>query len=278
MYKIVRKETLAPQIHVIEIEAPMVTRHAGSGQFVILRVDEHGERIPLTILDIDKKKGTVSLMFQEVGKSTIKLAKLEVGDSIMNFIGPLGNPFQIKKYGTVVLVAGGLGLPAIYDVLKPLKEAGNKVIMIYGARTKDLIFMEGKLKEAADELLVATDDGSYGRKGFVTDVLKEVIEREKVDLVFTVGPLIMMKFVCKLTKEHEVRTMVDLNPIMIDGTGMCGGCRVRIGGELKLVCVDGTSFDGHKVDWDQIMTKTKMYTDEEKEAVVEYERRCPGHA
>jgi len=278
MYKIVSKETVAPQIHILEIEAPLVTRHSTPGQFVILRIDEKGERIPLTIHTSNKKKGTVSIMFQEVGVSTMKLGALKVGDTLLNVIGPLGNAFPIKKYGTVVMVAGGLGLPAVYDLLKPMKEAGNKVVMIYGARSKDLIFLEEDLKKNTDELLIATDDGSYGHKGFVTDVLKEIMERESVDLIFAVGPLIMMKSVCKLTKEYNVKTLVDLNPIMIDGTGMCGGCRVRIGDELKLVCVDGTAFDGHAVDWEQIMTKSKMYSEEEKEAIVEYERRCPGHA
>lgn len=278
MYKIVSKQTLAPQIHLMEIEAPLVTRHAAPGQFVIVRGDEKGERIPITIFEVDKEKGTVKILFQEAGMSTMKIGRLKAGDSVLNFIGPLGNPFPIKKYGTVVLVAGGLGLASIYHALKPMKEAGNKVILIYGAKSKEYILLEDELKAAADEVLIATDDGSYGKKGFVTDVLKEVVGREKVDLVFTVGPLIMMKFICEVTKSKKIKTMVDLNPIMIDGTGMCGGCRVRVGDELKLACVDGTAFDGHQVDWDQIMTKSKMYTEEEKEAIVDYERRCPGHA
>ena len=278
MYKIVYKETLAPQIHLMAVEAPLVTRHAAPGQFVIVRSDEKAERIPITIFGVDKKKGTVSILFQEAGMSTMKLARKGAGDEIMNFIGPLGNPFPIKKYGTVVLVAGGLGLASIFHALKPMKDAGNKVILIYGAKSKEFIILEEELKKIADEVLITTDDGSYMRKGFVTDVLGEIVGKEKIDLVFTVGPLAMMRAVCGVTKPKKIKTMVDLNPIMIDGTGMCGGCRVRVGDELKLACVDGTAFDGHQVNWDQIMTKSKMYTEEEKEAIVEYERRCPSHA
>jgi len=278
MYKIVSKETLAPQVHMLEIGAPLVTRHAKPGQFVMLRVDETGERIPLTIFGVDREKGTVSVLFKEEGATTMKLGHLGAGEAISNFIGPLGNPFDIKKYGTVVLVAGGLGLASIYHALKPMKDAGNKVVLIYGAKSKEYIVLEEKLKAVADEVVVCTDDGSYGRKGFVTEALKEVLEREEVNLVFAVGPTIMMKFICEVTKPHKIKTMVDMNPLMVDGTGMCGACRVMVGGELKLACVDGTAFDGHEVDFDQVMTKSKMFTEEEKEAVVEYERRCPGHA
>jgi NAD(P)H-flavin reductase len=269
---------LSPSIKRFELDAPEVARKAKPGQFVVLRIHEQGERIPLTIGDLRPEEGVVVIVFQEVGKTTKQLGTLEAGDDIMDFIGPLGRPSEIEKYGTVVCVAGGVGTPEIYPIARALRKAGNRVISILGFRNKDLIMMEQEMKSVSDELIVTTDDGSYGTKGFVTDALNTVIERGgKPDKVFAVGPVIMMKMVSKTTEPHKIPTVVSLNPIMVDATGMCGVCRVTVGGEMKLACVDGPEFDGHQVDFDELMTRLRVYLPEEKRSLEEYEKRLAGH-
>jgi len=243
---------------------------------VVLRVNETGERIPLTIGDLRPEDGVVVIVFQEVGKSTRLLGTLEAGDSILDFIGPLGRPSHIEEFGTVVCVGGGVGTPEIYPMAKALKAAGNKVISIIGFRNKDLILMADEMKSASQELIVSTDDGSNGNKGFVTDMLQKVIDRgEKIGHVFAVGPVIMMKMVSKVTKPHGIPTTVSLNPIMVDATGMCGVCRCTVGGEMKLACVDGPEFDGHQVDFDELITRLKVYLPEEKQSLEMFEATRP---
>lgn len=275
MYKILYREDLTPNIHLFRIEAPAVAKKAQAGQFVILMVDEKGERFPLTIADWDRKEGSVSIVFMEVGTSTQKLAKLKAGDSLYAFIGPLGVPTEVEKFGTVVCVAGGFATAIVVPVAKALKQAGNKIISIMGFRNKELMFWEDKLKAVSDELIICTDDGSYGRKALVTEPLKEVLERkEKVDRVIAIGPTIMMKFASATTKPFGVKTIVSLNPIMVDGTGMCGCCRVEVGGKTEFTCVNGPDFDGHKVDWDVLMARQKSYTDEEKRSMALWQEMC----
>jgi NAD(P)H-flavin reductase len=265
MFKITYRETLATKIHLFKIEAPAVTRKALAGQFVVVRIDERGERIPLTLADWDGKEGGVTLVFMEVGATTFRLALLKVGDSIADFVGPLGVPSHIDKFGTVVCVAGGVGAAPIAPIAKALKEKGNKIISILGARNKDLLFWEDKLRSVSHQLTVTTDDGSYGRKGVVTEPLKELLESgEKVDRVIAIGPTIMMKFCALTTQPFGVKTIVSLNPIMVDGTGMCGCCRVSVGGVTRLACVDGPDFDGHEVDWDLLSARQRTYLDKEK--------------
>lgn len=243
----------------------------------MLRVNEEGERIPLTIAGADAERGTVTIVFQEVGKSTRLLGTLNEGDSLLDFIGPLGQPSHIERFGTVVCIGGGVGTPEVLPLARALKAAGNKVISITGFRTKELVLMEKEMAEASDELIVCTDDGSNGNKGFVTDMLKSVIERgEKVDRVFAVGPVIMMKMVSKLTEPHGITTLVSLNPIMLDATGMCGVCRVDVGGETKFACVDGPEFDGHKVDFDLLMARLRVYLPEEKQSLQLFEQGQDG--
>ena len=275
MYKILKKEVLAPTLNLYEIEAPMVARKAEPGQFVILRVDDSGERIPLTIADFDREKGIITCVFQEVGKTSMQLAKLEVGDSILDFVGPLGEPSHIKNFGRVVIVGGGVGVAPIHPIARGLKEAGNEVISIIGARTKELLFWEDKLRLASTELRVTTDDGSYVRQGFVTDVLKEVIEEKgDIALCIAIGPLPMMRAVCNLTKDYNLKTMVSLNSIMVDGTGMCGCCRVTVGGETKFACVDGPDFDGHEVDFAEMARRSVIYKPLEQIAVDRFKDSC----
>ena len=277
MFDITEKQTFIQNIHLIKIKAHGIANLASPGQFIIFRINNNGERIPLSIFDVDKTDGTVSVLFQEIGVSTKKLARLEVNDSIMNFVGPLGKPFPIKNYGTIIIVAGGLGLAGIFYSLKSLKDAGNKIIVIYGAKNKKNIIFEKEIEKIINELVITTDDGSYKKKGYVTNALKEVIEKEKIDLVFAVGPLIMMKAVSEITKFHKIKTLVDLNPIMIDGIGMCGCCRVIVGGETKLTCVDGTAFDGHLVDFEKIVNKSRIYSKYEDEAIIQFENQCSIH-
>ncbi len=266
---------LGPGIKRFELDARDIARKALPGQFVVLRIREEGERIPLTIADTRPDDGVIAIVFQEVGKSTKLLGTLEKGDSILDVIGPLGNPSEIEKFGTVVCVAGGVGTPEILPLARALTQAGNKVITILGFRNKDLILMEPEMKAVSSELIVTTDDGSNGTKGFVTDALKQVIERgTKVDRVIAVGPVIMMKMVSKLTEPHAIPTIVSLNPIMLDGTGMCGACRVNVGGETKLACVDGPEFDGHKVDFDLLMQRLKIYLPQEKESLELFKKTC----
>lgn len=267
MVKIIKKEVLTPQIKLMVIDAPRVARHAKAGQFVIVRINEEGERIPLTIADFDSEKGTVTIIFQEVGKSTIQLGELNEGDHITDFVGPLGKEIEEKNFGHVVCVGGGVGIAPIYPKAKALKKLGNRITSIIGARSSDLLFWEDRMQSVSDALYVTTDDGSYGEKGFVTSVLDRVIQKEKIDLVIAVGPLMMMKMVSLLTKKYELPTLVSLNPIMVDGTGMCGCCRVTVGKECKFTCVDGPVFDGHSVDYDELLARQRNYLDEEKRAV-----------
>jgi len=265
MAKILKKEVLAPNIKKFVVLAPEVAQKALPGQFVIVRVCEEGERIPLTIADFDKEKGTVTIVFQEVGKTTYHLGTLNEGEEILDFVGPLGKPSEIEKFGTVCCIGGGVGTPEIYPVARALKEIGNYIIVIIGARTKELVIMENEMRKVADEIYITTDDGSYGMKGLVTDALKKLlVENKKIDRVIAVGPVIMMKAVSELTKEYNIKTIVSLNPMMLDGTGMCGICRVEIGGETKFACVDGPEFDGHLVNYDLLMARLRTYLEEEK--------------
>jgi ferredoxin--NADP+ reductase len=265
LYKILLRQDLVPGIHLLKIAAPNVAKKARPGQFVVIRIDERGERIPLTIADWDEKEGSVTIVFMEVGTTTHRLATLGAGDYIADFVGPLGIPTHIEKFGTVVCVAGGFAVAVIKPIAQALKEKGNKVISILGARTKDLLFWEDELRQISDELIVTTDDGSYARKGVVTEPLKELLESsDKIDRVIAIGPTVMMKFCAKTTEPFGVKTIVSLNPIMVDGTGMCGCCRVSVGGVTKFACVDGPDFDGHQVDWDLLFARQHIYLDEEK--------------
>ena len=272
MFRIIYRETLATKIHLFKIEAPAIARKALAGQFVVIRIDERGERIPLTIADWDGKEGSVTVVFMEVGATTFRLALLKAGDFIADFVGPLGVPSHIDKFGTVVCVAGGVGVAPITPIARALKEKGNKIISILGARNKDLLFWEDKLRSVSHQLIVTTDDGTYGRKGVVTGPLKELLESgEKVDRVIAIGPSIMMKFCAQTTQPFGVKTIVSLNPIMVDGTGMCGCCRVSIGGVTKFTCVDGPDFDGHQVDWDLLLARQRIYLDEEKRSFEQWQ-------
>jgi len=266
MYPIVEKKVLSENVKFLKIKAPLVAKKARPGQFIILRINEKGERIPLTIADSDSKEGTVTIIFLEVGKTTKQLGALKVGNLLENFAGPLGMPSEVKKYGTVVCVGGGVGIAPLYPIVKALKEAGNHVISILGAKTKDLLLLEKEVERYSDEFYIATDDGSKGHKGFVSDVLQKIIEQQKVDMVMAIGPIIMMKVVSSLTKKYDIKTLVSLNPIMVDGTGMCGGCRVSIDGKTKFACVDGPEFDGHKVDYDNLMLRNRRFIHAEGEA------------
>jgi ferredoxin--NADP+ reductase len=277
MYEILRKEKWHDVLYSMWVNAPYVAEAAEPGQFVVVMIDERGERIPLTIADYDREEGWIQIVFQTVGKTTTKLAQMKQGDRVFAFVGPLGNPSEIKKYGTVVTVGGGTGIACVYPVTRALKDAGNRVIAIIGARTKGLIIMEDEMREASHELLITTDDGSYVRKGFVTNVLDEVLQREKdVKKIWTVGPALMMKVVCDVTKPYDVETIVCLNAIMVDATGMCGSCRVTIGGETKLTCVDGPEFNGHLVDWREFMNRLLKYDELEKQSLELYEEKLQG--
>jgi ferredoxin--NADP+ reductase len=276
MYRIIKKEVLSDVVKLMEIEAPHIAHRAAAGQFVIVRIDEFGERIPLTIADYSREKGTITIIFQELGKSTMHLGRLNPGDSLASFAGPLGHPTEIRNFGTVVCIGGGVGIAPIYPIARALKEAGNKVISIIGARTKELLFWEEKMRAVSDELIVCTDDGSQGRQSLVTEPLKEILANKNnhIAKVWAIGPAIMMKFVTLTTKSYDVPTIVSLNTIMIDGTGMCGGCRVLLEEGAQFVCVDGPEFNGHKVDWDNLLSRLSFYKDEEKKAVEYYEHKC----
>ena len=263
-YKILNKTELCPNQYELQIEAPYVTRNAKAGQFIIFRVEETGERVPITIADVDKVKGILTVVFMAVGYTTKKLAMLNVGDEILDVVGPLGKATEIEKYGTVVCVAGGYGAAPCYLISKAFHDAGNKVHMIMGARNKDLLFWQDKMATACTELHIATDDGSLGHKGFVTEVLSEIMEKEPINYVIAVGPMPMMRAVANLTKDKGIKTEASMNPIMIDGTGMCGACRVTVGGEVKFACIDGPDFDAHKIDFDEVINRTKIYKDEER--------------
>jgi len=273
MYSITSREDLASGIYLFKVEAEDIAKKAKPGQFIILRMDDKGERIPLTIADWDEK--TVTIVFMKVGKTTQKLATLSAGDSIADFVGPLGQPTEIESFGRVIVVGGGVGIASIFPLARELKRKRNTVISIIGSRNKDLLFWEDKMRSVSDEVIVTTDDGSYGRKALVTQPLKEILEREKIQRVFAVGPVIMMKFCAATTKPFDVKTMVSLNPIMVDGTGMCGCCRVEVGGETKFACVDGPDFDAHLVDFDLLMMRQRAYLDEEKKALEMWEKSCP---
>lgn len=265
MNKIISKEYFSPNVIKFEVEAPLIAKARKAGHFVIVRIGEKGERIPLTIADADTEKGTITLVVQKMGVSSGKLCALNEGDYITDLVGPLGQATHIEKFGTVVCACGGVGTAPMMPIVKALKEAGNKVITVQAARTKDLIIMEEQMRLYSDELIIMTDDGTYGKKGLVTNGIEMVIEREKVDLCVTIGPAVMMKFVSLLTKKHEIPTVASLNTIMVDGTGMCGACRVTVGGKTKFVCVDGPEFDAHQVDFDEMMLRLGGYKDMEQE-------------
>ncbi len=263
--KILEKKTLGPQVKEFVFEAPVIARKAKPGQFLILRVTETGERIPLTIADANPERGTLTIVVQEVGKTTMLLGALEVGDAILDIIGPLGIESEIEPFGTVVCVGGGVGIACVYPIAKALKAAGNKLLSIIGARSRDLLIWEDRMRQVSDETFVTTDDGSYGQKGFVTDVLKRLVDEGRtLNLVYAVGPAVMMRAVANVTRQPGIRTIASLNSIMVDGTGMCGGCRVQVGEETKFVCVDGPEFDAHQVDFDELMKRQRSYTEQEQ--------------
>ncbi len=272
MYRIVKKEVLNPTVTRMEIEAPLIAKKAEPGQFIILRVDEKGERIPLTVADFDRERGTVTIIFQIVGATTEKLNHLEEGGCLQDFVGPLGRPSETEGLKKVAVIGGGVGCAIAYPVAKKLHQQGAEVHSIVGFRNKDLVILEEEFRAVSSKFVMMTDDGSYGEKGLVTNALEKLIaEGETYDEVIAIGPLVMMKFVVKLTKEHNIKTVVSMNPIMIDGTGMCGGCRLTVGGKTKFACVDGPDFDGFEVDFDEAMARGTMYRDFERHA---YEETC----
>ncbi|MBN2082905.1 sulfide/dihydroorotate dehydrogenase-like FAD/NAD-binding protein [bacterium] len=273
MFRVLVHERIGADVYRMVIEAAKIAQKRKAGQFIMLRIDEHGERIPLTIADANKEKGTITLIYQAVGKSTEQLSTLEVGDFLLDVVGPLGKPTHIEKFGTCVCVGGGIGKAPLFPIANALKLAGNKVISIVGARGKELIILEDELSVVSDELIVCTDDGSHGRKALVTEPLKEILEREHVDLCVAIGPTIMMKVVSEVTRPYKVTTLVSLNSIMVDGTGMCGCCRVTVGGETRFTCVDGPEFDGHQVDFDQLINRLNSYTEQEHRASERWHRR-----
>jgi len=277
MFRIVKKEILNPAVKLLEVEAPYIARKAEPGQFIILRINEEGERIPLTIADYDRDRGTVTIIFQEVGKTTRVLGTLEQGDYILDFAGPLGVASHLEGYKKAAVIGGGLGTAIAYPQAKKLFSLGTEVDVITGFRNSSLIILENELKAVSTRLFIATDDGSNGNKGFVTDILKKLIEEgNQYDLVIAIGPLIMMKMVSLLTKPYGIKTLVSMNPVMIDGTGMCGGCRVTVGGQTKFACVDGPDFDGHQVDFDEAMRRQAMYKGQEKQSMDEHICRLGG--
>ncbi len=272
MYRIVKKEALKPTVTLYEIEAPMVAKKAEPGQFIILRVDENGERIPITIHDFDREKGTVTIIVQTIGATTEKLRHKAEGEYIQDFVGPLGRPTETEGKKKICVVGGGVGCAIAYPVLKKFHDCGAEVHAVVGFKNKDLVILEDKFRAASSVLKLMTDDGSYGEKGLVTDALKELIDAgNQYDEIFAIGPAIMMKFVSKTTEPYGIPTTVSMSPIMVDGTGMCGGCRLTVGGETKFACVDGPDFDGHKVDWDESLKRGKMYFDWERH---KYEETC----
>jgi ferredoxin/flavodoxin---NADP+ reductase len=270
MYKIVDKSYFSPNVVRIEVEAPLIAKSRKAGHFVIVRVDENGERMPLTIAGADTERGTITLVVQQIGVSSMKLCAMNVGDELADVVGPLGRATRIEKYGTVVCACGGVGTAPMLPIAEALRKAGNRVIVVLAARTKDLVILEDEVRRVSDEVVVMTDDGSYGHKGLVTNGVEMIINREKVDFCVTIGPAIMMKFVSLLTKKYEVPTIASLNTIMVDGTGMCGACRVSVGGQTKFVCVDGPEFDAHQVDFDEMMMRLAAYRPQEQEAKERY--------
>ena len=279
MFNIVHAQWLAPGIKRFVIEAPRIARKQKPGQFVILRIHEEGERIPVTIENSDVERGTISIVVQAAGKTTHLLNSLETGESILDVVGPLGKPSDIRKYGTVVVVGGGVGTAMAYPTAAALKQAGNRVISIVGARNQELVILEKEVRAVSDALMITTDDGSYADKGFVTDKLRQLIENgTRIDLVIAVGPIVMMKAVSEMTRKENIHTVVSLNPIMIDGTGMCGGCRVLIDGKSEFACVDGPEFDAHKVDFSVLVQRNSMYRDAEQRSLAEYQQSKTAEA
>ena len=278
MYESLSKETLAQSITKFVVRAPYVARKHKAGNFIILRVNDHGERIPLTIVDSDPKEGTITIIAQTIGKTTKLLSLQEKGDFLLDVAGPLGNPTPIHNYGTVVCIGGGVGTAEVYPIATALKNAGNKLVTIVGARTKELVILEKELREISDEFIVSTDDGSYGMKGLVTNALDNYLKKDgTVKAVYAIGPIIMMKAVSEFTRPIGLSTFVSLNPIMMDGTGMCGACRVSIGKETKFACVDGPEFDGHQVDFEELMTRNRSYMDLEKVSLEAFDQELAGH-
>lgn len=280
MHTILHKEMMTERTWHMRVEAPLIARKCRAGQFLILRIHDKGERIPLTIADWDREAGTIDIYFQEIGATTELLATLEVGDRILDFVGPLGNPTHVGKLdGTFVMVGGGFGIAAGYPVARAFKEAGNRVVAVLGAKTRNLLICEDMLKAVCDEVLVATNDGSYGTQGMVSDVLQGLLDSgERVALVYPVGPPIMMKVISQMTLPLKLKTVVSLNSVMVDGTGMCGSCRVTVAGKTRFVCSEGIDFDGHDVDWDEMMSRQKMYSRQEQEALAHYHEHggCQG--
>ncbi len=271
MFEILEKKQIVPKEYDMWVKAPRVASHVKPGQFVVVRTDEKGERIPLTVADFNREDGRIRLIFQTVGKSTYEMSKMNVGDFLADVVGPLGTPSEVKKHGTVLMIGGGVGIAALFPVLKELKKLGNKVITILGGRTSDLVIMKDECAEYSDELIITTDDGTAGIKGVVTDGMKMLVERgEHVDYAWAIGPTIMMKFAALTAKDLNIPIWVSLNPIMVDGTGMCGACRVTVNGNIKFACVDGPEFDGHDVAWSELMTRLKQYKDQEKISLEKY--------
>jgi len=275
--EILELKKLAPEINLLKLNVPLITQKAKAGQFVVLRINEEGERIPMSITDLDPETGILTIIFQEVGKTTAHLAILKKGDVLADVVGPLGIPTHMKNFGTCVCVGGGIGIAPIHFVAKTLKQAGNKVISIIGARSKNLLILEEEMRNLSDELLISTDDGSYGHHGFVTDLLTQLLSKKvKVDFIMAIGPVVMMRAVCKVTAPWGIKTVVSLNPIMVDATGMCGACRVTVGGKTKFACVDGPDFDGHQVDFDELIKRQAMYLKQEKIAMERFNRKLGG--
>jgi ferredoxin--NADP+ reductase len=284
--QIVEMKKLAPSINRLRLEVPEITRKAEAGQFVVLRINEEGERIPMSITDLDPKDGILTIIFQEVGKSTAHLATFKKGDVLADVVGPLGIPTHIENFGTALCIGGGIGIAPVHFIAKALRQKGNKVISIIGARSKDLLILEDQMRKLSDELLISTDDGSYGHHGFVTDLLTNLLSDQSQDtefvpsgigFVMTIGPVVMMRAVCKITQLYRIKTMVSLNPIMVDATGMCGACRVTVGGKTQFACVDGPDFDGHKVDFDELLKRQGMYLKQEKIAMERFNQKMRLH-
>lgn len=271
MHKIMSAKFIAPNIKRIEISAPKIAEKRKAGQFVIIRINDHGERIPLTIADSDKEKGTITIIVQGIGKTTKELNSLESSDFIADVVGPLGKPSHIENFGTAISIGGGVGTAIAYPTAVALKQAGNHTISIIGGRTKEFVILEKEMKEICDEVFITTDDGSYGKHGFVTDQLKELIDQRKIDFVLAIGPIPMMRAVAEVTKEKNIPTVVSLNPVMVDGTGMCGGCRAMVDGKTVFVCVDGPEFDAHKVDFETLGRRNRTYLMQESNALKKYE-------
>jgi ferredoxin/flavodoxin---NADP+ reductase len=275
--RIIEKKDLSENVVQMVLDAPAIARKRKAGQFVILKMDEKGERIPLTIVDSDEATGTLTIIFQVVGKSTAALARMKAGDTLSDLQGPLGNPTEIENYGRVVCIGGGVGVGVVYPLAAALKKAGNHVTSIIGARCKSLLILEDQMKKVSDRLVVTTDDGSYGFHGFVSAVLQNMIDAgEKIDRVYAIGPVPMMRVLCNVTRPHGIKTIVSLNAIMVDATGMCGACRVSVGGKTKFTCVDGPEFDGHAVDFDLLASRLRMYLDQEKQTMEAYRCQCHG--